>query len=199
MISPFPSRRLFVLAACAGLLAACQSAPPRPTFPDIHFTDRAPIRLDAAALDVREEYRPSFRAPNVEHLFPVPPVRAASNWAHDRLQPTGRSGRAVFVIRNASVTETELPRTEGIRGAFTTEPAQRYDMALEATLQIVNDQGVVVRTASVKSIRTQSVLDNVTPNQREQAWYDMTKTIMEDFDAQMATEIRNNFGPYYIR
>jgi hypothetical protein len=195
---PTPHRRRLLLAGLLALVAACAAPPSRPTFPDIRFTDAPAIRLDVAALDVREEYQPPFRAPNVDHLFPVPPMRAAENWARDRLKPTGRSGRAVFILRNASVIETELPKKrEGLTGAFTTEPAQRYDLTLQATVQIVDAQGVAVRIANVQTTRSQSVLEGITPNDRDRAWYDMEKAAMADFDKQMDAEIRNNFGTYY--
>ena len=144
-------------------------------------------------------YQAPFKSPNVDHLFPVPPSRALENWARDRLKPVGRTGRAIFSIRNASVTETELPQTQGITGALTTQPSERYDLALEATLQIVDDSGLQARTATVKTSRSQSVLQGITPNDRDKAWYDMTVAAMADFDKQMETEIRSNFGNFVVR
>ena len=38
----------------------------------------------------------------------------------------------------------------------------------------------------------------ITPNQRDQTWYDMTKAMMADFDRQMTAEIQKNFG-YYLK
>jgi len=186
-----------VLGAVLALVAGCSSPPPRPTFPDIRFTSEAPIRLDVATLEVRDEYQPSMRTPNVDHLFPVTPAHAAENWARDRLKPTGKAGRVVFILRNASVIETELPKTGGVSGAFTTQAAERYDLTLQATVQIVDAQGLPVRTANVQAQRSQSVLEGITPNDRDRTWYDMTKAAMADFDAQMENEIRNNFGVYY--
>ena len=181
------------------LLAGCQPPPPRPTFADLRFTGEPPIRLDVAATEVRVDYRAPMQAPNVEHLFPVTLSRAAENWAHDRLLAAGRSNRAVFVIRTASATEVALPKSEGIKGAFTTEPTQRYDLRLEASLQILDERGIAVRTANGTAVRSQSLLEGITPNEREQAWYDMTKALMADFDQQMTAEIRGNFGLYYVR
>ncbi len=185
------------MGAVLALLAGCSSPPPRPTFPDIRFTSEAPIGLDVATLEVRDEYQPPMRSPNVDHLFPVTPAHAAENWAHDRLKPTGKAGRVVFILRNASVIETELPKTGGVSGAFTTQAAERYDLTLQATVQIVDAQGLPVRTANVQAQRSQSVLEGITPNDRDRTWYDMTKAAMADFDSQMENEIRNNFGIYY--
>ncbi|MBZ5644767.1 MAG: hypothetical protein LAO19_18565 [Acidobacteriia bacterium] len=190
-------RSFLAVLVLAGVVAACESAPPPPTFPDIHFTG-APIRLAASAVEVRDDYKPTFQPPHVEHVFPIPPARAAATWARDRLVAAGGNVRAVFRIEEASATETELKKKEeGIAGVFTKEPAQRYDLVLQATLSLVDEHGTPVRTVSVKATRSQSVLEGITPNERDQAWYDMTKALMTDFDQQMTTEISNHFGGYF--
>jgi hypothetical protein len=196
---PSSSLRLNILAmALLTGLAACDTAPPRPTYPDIRFTGAAPIRLAVNAVDVGSEYKPTFRPPHVEHLFPVPPAQAAENWAHDRLQAGGGSARARFTIQDASVIETELPKkSEGISGAFKKEAAERYDATLRAKLDILDARGLPLRTVTVKVVRSQSVLEGITPNERDQTWYDMTKAIMADFDQQMSAEISANLGGYF--
>ncbi len=191
---------------CAGLLAlaaGCSSAPPRPNFPDFSFTAEPPIRLDVVRIDVRNEYQPPFRAPNVDQLFPVPPMRAADDWARDRLkatQPIGTGGLellGVFTLKNASVIETDLPKATGMTSLFTTQPAKRYDLTLQATMQITDARGIPLRTASVTVKRTQSQPEGITPDDRDRAWYTMTKDAIRAFDQQMQSEIRSNFGIYY--
>lgn len=196
----FGSLQFVVLAlALTGTLAGCESPPPRPTFPDIHFTDEQPIRLAiGAAVDIQSNFRSSFQAPHVEHLFPVPPAHAMENWARDRLVAGGGNARARFIIEDASVVEFQLKKKEeGITGALTKEPAQRYDATVAATLQIIDDHGVLVRTVSVKASRSQSVLEGITPNDRDKTWYDITMALMADFDQQMSREIGEHFGGYF--
>ncbi len=190
-------RLMFAAMAFCGLLAACDTAPPRPTYPDIRFTNEPPLRLDVAAVDIRNDFRPSFQPPNVEHLFPVPPARGAENWARDRLQVVGSQNRARFTIVNASVVEVELKKqTEGVRGALTTEPAQRYDASLEVKLEILDGHGLALRTITVKAGRSHSVLEGITPNQRDQEWYAMTKDLLTDMDKQLEAEMQANFNLY---
>jgi hypothetical protein len=189
---------LLVILALLGSVTACESPPPRPTYPDIRFTGQPPIRLAVSAIDVRDDFKPSFQAPHVEHLFPVPPERALENWARDRLVAAGGTARARFVIRDASVVETELKKKdEGISGAFTKEAAQRYDGRVEATLDIIDEHGVPIRTISVEAERSQSVLEGITPNDRDQTWYDMTKALTADFDHKMSAEVGARFGGYF--
>ena len=196
---PSSSLRLKILAiAVLAAVAACNTAPPRPTYPDIRFTTQPPIRLAVSSVDVRSEYKPTFQSPHVEHLFPVPPAQAAENWAHDRLQAGGGGARARFTIQDASVIETELKKkTEGITGAFKKEPTERYDATLRGMLEIVDERGFALRTVTVKVVRSQSVIEGITPNERDQTWYDMTKALMGDFDQQMSAEISANLGGYF--
>ena len=191
-------RAAIAALALSSLVAGCESVPTAPSFPDIRFTAAAPIRLAVSGIEVRDDYKPTFQPPHVEHVFPIPPARAAQNWAHDRLVAAGGTARALFRIEEASAVEVELKKKEeGVTGVFTKEPAQRYDMVLQAVLLLLDDHGTPVRTVSVKATRSQSVLEGITPNERDQIWYDMTKALMNDFDQQMTTQITNHFGGYF--
>lgn len=185
--------RLVFLAIA--LIAGCAPPPPRPTFADIRFSDEPPIQLDVARLEVVNAYQAPFKAPNVDQLFPIPPEHALENWAHDRLRTVGTGGSAVFTIRNAAVVETDLKIDQGLATAFTDQPAERYDLTIQASLEAIDPSGAT-RSASVTTTRSRSLLQGVTPNDRDKAFYDMTKAAMADFDRQMETEIRNNFGTF---
>ena len=187
---------LALMGVLAGLLGGCEGpSAARPNFPDIRFTDRPPLRLDVASVEVVDRFVPSFKEPNVEHLFPVTPARAAGNWARDRLQATnpGSDRRARFVILDASAREIELPRTQGVRGAFTTDQAERYDAAIAVEVDILGPRGFAERTVNAKASRSTTVAEGITQNQREQAWYDLTRALMADLDRQLEQEIRTNF------
>jgi len=195
-----PSRFFLLLIAALAFalpLTACDTAPPRPTYPDIRFSSETPIRLAVGGIDISNEFKSPFQSPNVEHLFPVPPARAAENWAHDRLQAAGGARRARFTIQNAAVIETPLKKKEGLTATFTKEASERYDATLQARLDIIDERGVPLRSVTVTAVRSQSVLEGITPNERDQTWYDMTKALMADFDKQMSAEISGNFGGFF--
>jgi hypothetical protein len=177
-------------------LAACAPASTRPTFQEIRFTDRPKLRLDVGAVDVERVFRPTLREPQVEHLFPVPPEVAAESWARDRLEPTnpGSPKRARVRILDANVRETTLKKTEGLRGAFTTDQAERYDATVEMSVEILGERGFPERTVSAKAQRSQTVKEGLTQNEREQIWYELTRQLMTDLDQQLEREMRANFG-----
>ena len=180
------------------LLVACETPATQPSFPDIHFASQPRLRLDVAAVDLQDDFHASFHAPNVEHLFPVAPEHAMMNWVHDRLEATGTTRRARARIIDASVKESELPRTKGLTGAFTTDQAQRYDATVEMGVDILNDRGFVERTVTAKATRSQSVAEGITPNQRDQAWYVLTKDLMAELDRELERQMRANFT-FYIQ
>lgn len=186
-------RVTFIAAVAAAALAACNSPPPHPQYPDLRFTGQPPIALAVGTVSLREDYVSSASPPHVERQFPVTPMQAIQNWAHDRLSPSGGPDRAVVVITNASAVEVALPRTTGVKGMFTTDQSERYDMTIQVTVNIVDPTGLVLRTATVRASRSQSVAENISPDQRDQTWYDMTKDIMAAFDRQMESDIRNHF------
>ena len=47
-----------------------------------------------------------------------------------------------------------------------------------------------------KALRSQSVAEGITPNQRDQAWYDMTRAMMVSLDQELERRIRENFTFY---
>ena len=114
-------------------LAGC-SSPERPRFPDITFGHLPPLRLDVASIDIVRAYTPTSMAPNIEQSFPVQPMTAMERWVRDRLQAVGTSGVATVTITDASAVEQRLARTQGIRGAFTTDQAERYTARVEMTV-----------------------------------------------------------------
>ena len=58
---------IFVTPASTGLQD--DMAEPR-RYEEPRFADQAPIRLKVNKIDVVSEFTPSFKRPNVEHLFP---------------------------------------------------------------------------------------------------------------------------------
>jgi len=191
------NRRDFLFAG-ALLLVACETPPQRPVFPDIRFTDKPPLRIDAGSVEIERVFRSTLQSPQVEHLFPVSPERAMENWARDRLQPVGASRYVRVRIIDASVKEIELPRTKGVLGAFTTDQAQRYDATAEMTVELMGERGFAERSVSAKASRSRSVAEGITPNEREKVWYELTQQLMADLDAELERQIRANFN-YFVQ
>ena len=98
------------------MLAGCAITDVSQRYQDISYAHLGQFDLDVADVDIVNEYRPPLRLPNVEHLFPMSPGRAAVRWAQDRLRPVGNVRKARFIVRDAAVTETQLAIESGARG-----------------------------------------------------------------------------------
>jgi hypothetical protein len=186
-------RPLFMLAVLALPLAAARAQDAR--FADLTFAHLGQLAVDAARVEVVQEFRPSGAKPNVEHLFPIPPAAAVARWAQDRLQPAGKFRLCRVVVKDASVVEVPLPKTGGIKGWFTTDQSERYDATVEVTVEIRSDTGRnAFATARVK--RSQTVEDGIPPNRRREVWYAMTEKLMADLDKELERSMRQYLAAY---
>ena len=188
--------RVWIVAA-ALLLAACTSAPPQTKFPQLTYAHLGAFVLDVSEIEIVDAYAPTLRTPNVDHLMPVAPAAAARQWARDRLESTGSSGRrAVFTIDDGAVTELLLVRQSGIRGALTVDQSERYDAVLGVRLEIFDTFGRRVGSAEADARRSKTVPENITLNARDEVWFSMTESLIEDLNAELERAITQFLGKY---
>jgi hypothetical protein len=197
----FARRDVLKFAAAAlpaTALGACANAPPPPQFPPLTFSALGRFSFEAERLEIAQDYRPPLAPPNVEHLFVQRPDDAMKRWANDRLAVSGRGERFLrFVIVDARVTETELPRGTGVRATFTNEQAQRYDGRLEAAVEVRQTRGNFRDGyAAATAARSRTVAENISLNDRERVWYEMVEQMMGDINAELDRQIRANMQPF---
>lgn len=192
------SRRRAIALGLAGLaassVAACSTSPGRQRLPELTYGHLGVFRLDVSRIDIVNEYRSPLAAPNVDHVMPVPPERTLERWARDRLAATGAAGSiARYTIQDAKMLEAELKRTPGVRGAFTTDQAERYDLSLACSLEILDDRTNIRQAfASAASTRFRTVPEGISVNEREKVWFDLVEASMNDINAEMERQIRAN-------
>ena len=188
---PIVSRRLLLAAAMLPwLLTGCDTPNPAMDFPELTFAHKPAIRLNVAKIEIINEYRMPFKAPNVEHLVPVAPSAAAERWAADVLKAVGTQGTALFVITRAAVTVEELKTKSGFQGLVSIEQSERYEAALEARIEIL-DGTRRLATARAGTTRTQTAREDTTPNQRAKLWYTLVERVIIEFDGEMRKQADN--------
>ena len=186
-----PALCLFILA-----VAGCASDVQPPRYPDITFSHLPPIRLDVAEIVYSPRYQPPLDAPNVGQDFPVPPVKAAEQWIRDRLVAVGTQGQARVTIRRATATETKLKVTEGLKGAFTTDQAWRYDANLDVVIDAVNPNRGLKAQATTIAHQSETVPEDASLSEREDVWFAMTEKLMRSFNKTFEAEIRKNLAKF---
>ncbi len=185
------SLKVVLVVLVGALLASCTTADPVQRLAPFRFDDKPPLRLMVTNLDVQSRYMPPLRAPNVEHQFPVTPENAMRQWAKDRIVPSGGSqSMARFIVLEASAVEEALPRTSGVRGALTTDQAERYSTQAAAVLEIVDPSGRILGTTEARVSLSRTIPEGATLNEREKFWYSLTGDLMAQFDREMEATIR---------
>lgn len=194
-----PARPVLLAAVAALALSACQSAPSRPPVRPVGFTNFAPIVLNVATVDVVDQRRAGGAA-TVDGRIPVPPAEAVRRWAAERLQAGGRQGRVRVVIKDASVVETQLPRTGGVQGYFTNQQAQRYDGRIEVEVagEVPGDTSFRGFTRATVTNST-TVPENITLADREATLQEMTRAMAEDLNARLDAGIRKDLAGIVVR
>ena len=177
------------MAVFAAVLG-CETPVPDQRLPDLTFGHLAPLRVDVAQIEVVADYRSPLAPPNIEHMFPTSPEKALRQWAKDRLRPAGPAGRARLVIVNAAVTETPLSIDRGFAGSFKKEQSERYDAALEASLEVVDGRGARRGFAAARVTRSTTVREDISLADREREWVALVEGLMKDFDAEIERNIR---------
>lgn len=195
-----PTRRFFLLASAAMVLAACESTPPLSAPRPIDFSQRGAIVLNAATVGFVDATRPSG-AVHVESRAPTPPLEAVRQWTAQRLQAAGQSGTVRVIVKDASIVEVPLPRTGGITGYFTRDQAQRYEGRLEVEVHGEQPGATGIFRAFTQAVATQSttVPENISLAAREAALQELTRRMAEDIDARLDAGIRRDLAPMVVR
>ncbi|MFT5486025.1 MAG: hypothetical protein ACI9JL_000333 [Paracoccaceae bacterium] len=178
------------LFAAVFLLAGCATEVQKPGFSQISFAHLQPISLNVARIEVENRYVSPATRPNVEHEFPVSPAAVASNWGRDRLRAVGTSGVARVIVRRASVVEVPLKRTTGVTGAFTRDQSERYEAIINMRVEISDETGNARATAESTAKLSRSVSENISLNDREKVWFEMTEEMMGDLNTALENQIR---------
>jgi hypothetical protein len=161
------------------------------------FAAKGTITLDVAQIEVISPYTPPLAAPHVEHRIAVSPSDAVRLWTADRLKAGGQNGTARIIIRDASVKETSLPRTEGVRGWFTKDQSEQYEGRLTVEIQVSKPNGFS-GTVTASTSRSTSVAEDVSLAEREQAMLALVQGLIADLDSQLDPEIKATLFPVVI-
>lgn len=177
------------------MLSACatnqETAEPR-RYTEPRFADQSPIELLVEKIDIVSEFTPSFTRPNVEHLFPVSLEKTARIWATDRLEAVDfASGRtAEFIIKDASVTEQEVPSKELFK-----KDSLVYRATLSVVLKVTDAKGSSAQT-SIEAWRELSIPADTSIEDKERYWNEMVQKLFNEFNVQMQQNIEQYLNMY---
>jgi hypothetical protein len=185
-----------IVLAAVLLLGACDTPPHREPFPELTYQYLPLIRLDVARIEIVEAYPKASDPARVEEDFPTPPGEAAAHWGRDRLQAAGPDGVARFIVLEASVTDVPLPRTTGLAGVVTNDQSDRYDAVLKVRLEVENRGGGQTGLVTAEARETATAAEDMTLNERERLWFEMTHRLMDRINAELERQIGAHLGAF---
>ena len=153
-----------LLTACVG-----DDLPQRTEFPALHYDYLTPLRLNVATVDVPDAPPPG----PLDQVNPAPPGQTLRRMALDRIGAGGTTGRAVFVVDQAGITEAG----DGLSGV----------MAVH--LDVLRPDGGRAAFAEARVTRQASL-----PRRADMptALYDMTRAMMDDMNVELEFQARRS-------
>jgi hypothetical protein len=178
-LAPLSRRSLRCLPAvllAALTLAACSSGPPR-VYTPLRYDYLLPLRLNVAQLTVESQFVPGGSS-DLNSQDPSPLIPTLTQMARDRIQTVGAAGRAVFVIKDATLART----SDGIRGSMDVE------------LDVYGGEGTRAGFAEARVSRSRSGSIDDMPS----ALYDMTKQLMDAMNIEFEYQVRRSLHDWLV-
>jgi hypothetical protein len=170
-----PRRAAACLAAASLglLLAACGGGREAPRFEPLRYDHLLRIKLNVARVDLDDSWTPRGADRHVEFLAPTAPLDALRRMDEDRLVPGGASGRALFVIDDASIIRVQ----------------DSYRAILAVHLDILDDAGQRLRGIEARATQTHPVTDD-DPIAVRSDLYELTRKAMDEINVDLEYQIR---------
>lgn len=177
------------------LFSACSTTetPEIKRFNTPRFNDKAPIELKVSKIETVSEFTPQFKAPYIEHMFPIPLEATARIWAKDRLSAVDYSSdkTATFIIKDASVTE-EIEKSEKL---FYKDRIV-YKARLNIILKISDAADENTAQTEIQAWRELIIPADATIEEKEKYWNGMANKLFDEFDVKMEESIRKYLNMY---
>jgi hypothetical protein len=176
-------------------LASCTGGALQDT-PELNFSNVTPIPLNAARIEVRDDYAPPMHAPNVEHTFRPPPALPLRDLLNHALTAAGGQKTLRVIIEDASVIDRKLTRDKGIMDTLNPQPSDRYDGRISLRFELFDPAApdIVTGHANVVAKRSTTIMSNFTLADRDRAAFTLTEGLMHDVQDSLNTTVRNTFG-----
>ncbi|MDR3660500.1 MAG: hypothetical protein P4L86_08885, partial [Mycobacterium sp.] len=178
------SRRaaLTALPLCLpAVLTACGGTPVPTSFAPLSWDYLPRLRLNVASIDIDDSWTPDPGSRDQGFLAPTPPVAALRQMAQDRLVAAGTSGRATFVIDDASVVQSR----------------DKYAGTFAAHLDISTSDGTRSGYTEARVLRTRNI-DDDSPAGKRAELYGLIKQMMSDMNVEVEYQIRRSLHDYRL-
>lgn len=182
---------LLVLAATF-MLTACASdpAPTMPSKPTFHYTPMPPFSVAASSLQIEPAYFSGGGGSHVEQNYDYTPTDLAAAWARDRLSLAGSSGKLTMRVLEASVVETPLEVTPGLRGRFTNDQNRQLTARLSVELLLQDQPFGMPARASATATASRTFSEKEVGAAERPGYFLLLEDLAKNFDAALSPQVR---------
>jgi hypothetical protein len=183
LISLTAALRLTAGGLAAGMLAACSSPAPPPSFPPLTYDYLPPITLRVASVNLVDEYVPSPGAQTLISQDPAPPPLVLSHMLSHRLVASGAPGTATVTIKSASIDQ---------EGASLTG-------TMDVELDLVSGDGRSTGFAEASATASIPAPDpNGSQADVQTALYGLTSKLMDAINVQLPYQIDHHLADWMV-
>jgi hypothetical protein len=174
------SRRAALTAPLLALALAACAGPPVPTsFERLSWDYLSRLRLNVASIAIDDSWTPRAGTREIGHLAPTPPLDALRRMAEERLVAGGNSGRATYVIADASIVQTR----------------DSYVGSFAVRLDVTTSDGARSGFAEARVSRTRGIRDGSASGTHAEL-YEMVRQMMTDMNVEFEYQIRRSLRDY---
>ncbi|MDA8050080.1 MAG: hypothetical protein M0002_08755 [Rhodospirillales bacterium] len=173
-------RRVLILLPLAAAGCATGAAVSE-NFPQLRYNYLPKLRLSVASIEIENAWQPSGDVDHLESLSPETPLAALRQMAKDRLAAYGTSGKAVFVIEDASLVKSDSE----LIGSFAVR------------LNVYSANGTKSGFAEARVSETEHAPSGEGSALR-QALYDLTRRIMNTMNVEFEYQLRRSLGEWLV-
>ncbi len=179
-----PLRRLrlvFVLSILLpfGLAGCGATDDPPQVYSPVSYDYLTKLRLNVASLDIDDSVAPNTEPRDMSRFAPIRPVDALRQMAQDRLVAQGSSGRAVFVVDEASIVQVR----------------DRYEGRMVAHLDVTTSDGTRSGYAEAR-VQRSSGFTKDGPNATRAALNTLITQMMTDMNVELEFQVRRSLRAY---
>lgn len=154
------------------LLQGCSGERSSPWL-DSKYKPAPPLNLDVVRVDVEREYIPPTEAPFVDQTVTPSPLDLMEKWARRYLVATGRVGRAVVKIQEASIVEHLEERGK---------PSIPYTGRLEVRIEFYGSEGEDQGFTRASVVRTHYIPFQLSVPERQKALKSLVEAMLGDLE-----------------
>lgn len=187
-------KKIFLSLMVITLIQGCANSDNEiKTYNEPRFVDNAPLELKVSRIETVSEFTPSFRRPNVEHLFPISIEKTAKLWTKDRLEASEYSSdkEAIVTIKDASVTE-EVVKSD----KMFYKDSLKYKATLHVVIKIKDKKNFSSAETEIQAWRELVIPADTDIAEKEKYWNGMVNKLFDEFNTKMENNIRQYLGTY---